>query len=617
MDKITKKLELIWPGKDDPIQPEARILIERPDLSNTTHDPNTQNMLIHGDNLMALKALEHQYVRKVKCVYIDPPYNTGAAFEHYDDNFEHSTWLNLMKPRLKLLRTLLADDGFFCCEIDDSEGAYLKVLLDEIFGRNNYLTTFYIQVRYPNKTLAEDSDYQKVIEQCHVYAKSRQLAKLNRPRTEYDISNFKWKIVEGQPSEVVTLGKKRVEIFKPGEYQIEEIKPCLEGLKETWATGSLARIRASAGEFFELYLSSRKDLDGLGCLYKVEGIGEDGLGFRYITGPKKATANKGKFYSGIPLKRVEELKTGKSYKSLPVSNFYDYAGNFGNCRLEGSVDFKAGKKPEALIEMVVNYFTNPGDLVLDSFLGSGTTAAVAHKMGRRYIGVEIGDHAYTHCKTRLDKVIAGEDQGGITKSVGWTGGGGYRFYELAPTLIDTDEYGQSTISKSYNDEMLARAIALHEGFTYSPDEAIFWKQSKGSEKSYLYVTPSFVSKEFVEAIHNTMNDDEYLIIACKSYASGIKMPNITVKKIPQAVLGRCEFGRSDYNLNVPTNDIDGDFELEDTLDEGVETDTETKNKETSERTSEQISIDFADDDDGTWSRNRIWDEGTWAGRCKG
>lgn len=218
----------------------------------------------------------------MKCVYIDPPYNTGSAFEHYADNFEHSTWLNLMRPRLELLRSLLAEDGFMCCEIDDSEGAYLKVLLDEVFGRNNYLTTFYIQVRYSNKTLAEDSDYQKIIEQCHVYAKSRSLAKLNRPRDEYDISNFKWKIIEDTPGEVVTLGKKRVEIFKPRQYHIEEIKPCLEGLKETWATGSLARLRASAGEFFELYLSSRKEIDGLGCLYKVEGIGEDGLGFRLV-----------------------------------------------------------------------------------------------------------------------------------------------------------------------------------------------------------------------------------------------------------------------------------------------------------------------------------------------
>ena len=209
-------------------------------------------------------------------------------------------------------------------------------------------------------------------------------------------------------------------------------------------------------------------------------------------------------------------------------------------------------KPEKLIEQILKVSTNPGDLVLDSFLGSGTTAAVAHKMGRRYIGIEIGDHAYTHCKTRLDKVIAGEDQGGITKSVNWLSGGGYRFYELAPTLINTDEYGQATINPAYDGVKLAKAIALHEGFTYDPDETFFWKQSRGSEKSYLYVTTNFVSREAVEAIHSTMEDNEYLIIACPACDSGIKMPNIIVKKIPQAILGRCEFGKNDYNLNVST-----------------------------------------------------------------
>ena len=171
-----QRLELTWIGKDEQPQVEPRILLHDP--SKDYGDPNAQNMLIHGDNLLALKALEQQFAGQVKCIYIDPPYNTGAAFEHYDDNLEHSTWLNLMYARINILKNLLADDGFFCVQIDDSEGHYLKTLLDEVFGRSNYLTTFYIQVRYPNKTLAEDSDYQKIIEQCHVYAKERNLAKI-------------------------------------------------------------------------------------------------------------------------------------------------------------------------------------------------------------------------------------------------------------------------------------------------------------------------------------------------------------------------------------------------------------------------------------------------------
>lgn len=458
-----QRLELTWIGKGEDPAVEPRILLH--DASKDYGDPSATNMLIHGDNLLALKALEQEFAGQVKCIYIDPPYNTGAAFEYYDDNLEHSIWLNLMYQRLRILRDLLSDDGFLCCQIDDSEGAYLKTLLDEVFGRNNYLNTFYVQVRYPNKTLAEDSDYQKIIEQCHVYAKQRFAAKLNRPQAEYSTEKFKWKITELESGEVVSLGGRRVEIFKPGQYSIEEIEPCLTGLKETWATGSLARVKASAGEFFELYLASRKEEDGLGCLYKVEGIGEDGLGYRYISGPKKITANKGKFYSGIPLNRLEELRSGASYKYLPVSNFIDCAGGFGNCRLEGGVSFTGGKKPEILIKTLLTYYSNPGDLILDSFLGSGTTAAVAHKMGRRYIGVELGDHCYSLCKPRLDRVIDG-DTTGISADVNWHGGGGYKFYELAPTLIEKDKYGNPVFSEKYNTTMLVAAVAKINGFYY-------------------------------------------------------------------------------------------------------------------------------------------------------
>lgn len=557
-----QKLELTWIGKGKEPAVEPRILLHDP--SKDYGDPNTENMLIHGDNLLALKALEQQYTGKVKCIYIDPPYNTGAAFEHYDDNLEHSTWLRLMYDRLVILRNLLAEDGFFCCQIDDSEGHYLKVMLDEIFGRNNYLNTFYIQVRYPNKTLAEDSDYQKVIEQCHVYAKQKSMAKLNRPQAEYDIGKFKWKITELEAGEVLELGGKRVEIFKPEQYIIEEIEPCYEGLKETWATGSLARVKASAGEFFELYLSSRKELDGLGCLYKVSGIGEDGLGYRYISGPKKITANKGKFYSGIPLTRLEELKTGKSYRYLPVSNFCDYAGGFGNCRLEGGVDFKGGKKPEALLEMILKYYSNPGDLVLDSFLGSGTTAAVAHKMNRKYIGIEFGEHCYTLCKPRLDRTIDG-DQSGISKEIGWMGGGGYKFYELAPSLIEKDKYGNPVISNKYNSNMLIAAVAKLNGYNYAPDSDVFWKQGYSQDKSYIYVTTNYMDSKMLDSISSDLGDMETLLVCAPAFDVGLdkRYDNIQVKKIPQSVLDKCEYGVDNYNLNVVDIPIIDEEEWED------------------------------------------------------
>ena len=220
---------------------------------------------------------------------------------------------------------------------------------------------------------------------------------------------------------------------------------------------------------------------------------------------------------------------------------------------EGKTSF-ATPKPERLIHRIVHIASNPGDLVLDSFLGSGTTAAVAHKMGRRWIGIEMGDHAYTHCKVRLDKVIAGEDGGGITKAVDWKGGGGYRFYELAPTLIRIDSFGEPIINEVYNPEMLAAAMALHEGLTYEPDAKHFWKQahSDANGKAWLYTTTKHVSRAYLNAIAADMADGEFLVIACSSFdsAAAKAFPNIKIKKIPQMLLKRCEFGKTDYALNI-------------------------------------------------------------------
>jgi adenine-specific DNA-methyltransferase len=300
-----------------------------------TDDDIFDNRLIFGDNLLALKALEQEFAGKVKCIFIDPPYNTGAAFEHYNDGVEHSLWLSLMRDRMAILRKLLAPDGFFCCHIDDQEGAYLKVLLDEVFGRENCLVTFFVQVRYTNKTLSEDSDFQKVIEHCLIYTHDPKLSKPIKNSEEYKVEKFEWEITELGDGRKLSLGGKTVTLFQDGEYVIKRVAPHLQALKETWATGSLLKQKGSSGEFFGKYLEPRRDEDGVGSLYKVDGIGEDGIGHRYFTGPKKVTASKGKFYSGIPLQTLAKLATGDSIKETPIPNFYDLAGAFGNCGAEG------------------------------------------------------------------------------------------------------------------------------------------------------------------------------------------------------------------------------------------------------------------------------------------
>ena len=544
---MANKLELTWYGKEDPIVVEPRILIEDTSLSNCEQDPDTENMIIHGDNLLALKALESKYAGQVKCIYIDPPYNTGEAFEYYDDNLEHSIWLKLMHARLIALRELLSDDGFLCCQIDDSEGHYLKAILDEIFGRSNYLTTIYIRVRYPEKTLKQDMAFHKEIEQVHVYRKSPS-AKPKLKTIEVGFEKFKYKIeTSAEPIKVLELGGKKVEVYEKGDYSILEEEGSEFGLKEIWASGTILDGNSS-GRFFRDYLTGRYEDDGYGVLYKVFGIGDDRYEYRFFTGPNRKGATKGKYFQGVP---IGKLESGKMTREVPINGFLDLAANFGNCRHEGGSEFRGGKKPEVLIKTLLSYFSSPGDLVLDSFLGSGTTAAVAHKMGRKYIGVEMGNQAYILCQPRLNRVISG-DKTGISSEVHWQGGGGYRFYELAPSLINIDDFGEAIINPDYDADMLAAAMALHEGFTYQPDDKLFWKQSIGNESSYLFVTTRHLNSTFLDSIKDTMEENEYLIVACRSFDAGLDKAysNITIKKIPQMLLERCEFDKSDYNLNI-------------------------------------------------------------------
>jgi adenine-specific DNA-methyltransferase len=204
------------------------------------------------------------------------------------------------------------------------------------------------------------------------------------------------------------------------------------------------------------------------------------------------------------------------------------------------------------MERILVLASNPGDWVLDSFGGSGTTGAVAHKMGRRWIMVELGEHCETHCLPRLKKVCDGTDQGGISEAVEWKGGGGFKYYELAPSLLKKDKYGNWVISEEYNANMLASAMAKHEGFKYSPDAEVYWKHGKSSEKDYIFTTTAFVQAAFIDRIHEEMAKDEHLLICCKKFSTACKnrFPNIEIKKIPSMLLGRCEFGRDDYSLNI-------------------------------------------------------------------
>lgn len=522
------KLELTWLGKEDEIKIEPRILIEDKEKSNCKNDLNTENMIIRGDNLLALKALEQKYSGKVKCIYIDPPYNTGSAFEHYDDNLEHSTWLSLMKPRLEILRNLLSNDGSIWISIDADESHYLKVLCDEVFGRKNFIDEVVWQRSYSPINL------KKTLSRCHdnilVYAKDNSINfELNKlPRTE--AANKRYKNPDNDPRGV-------------------------------WKTGDMSVGPRIESNVYKVITPSGREV------YPPEG--------------RSWVFNEDRFKEMLVDNRIWFGRDGNNVPSVKrflsetkqgiVALTMWFREEVGDSQ-EGKREVKAinsdsvfsTPKQERLIERILSLGSKEGDLILDSFLGSGTTAAVAHKMGRKYIGIEMGDHAYTHCKLRLDKVIDGSDQGGISKSVDWQGGGAYKFYELAPSLINKDGFDEYVINKEYDADMLASAVALHEGFTYDPDSEIFWKQSKGNENSYLFVTTRHLNQSYLDSIKSTMEGSEYLIIACKSFENGVDRiyPNITIKKIPQMLLSRCEFDKDNYNLNIVNPPVYEDYEEE-------------------------------------------------------
>lgn len=545
---MANKLELMWYGKEQEISVEPRLLIERPELSNTDNDPDTENMLIHGDNLLALKALESKYAGQVKCIYIDPPFNTGQAFENYDDNLELSIWLDLMRSRLRLLHSLLSTDGTLFVHIDDENLPYITILLDEIFGKNNrlYLITFKQGAATGHKAI--NPGCVTTTNFVLIYSKNKDNWSPNKVYTKRGRDDRYTKFITNiddnyQNWNIINLIEAYAESEKIDVTQARKnvrLNPML--LESFVITNAKSVIRTArpdiknvGKEIQEMIIESKNNPDSILFLHR-----ENNPDMYFYKGERIL------FYKD-KLKMID----GELVSAEPLTTLWaDILSN--NLHNEGGVSFPKGKKPEHLIKRVMELATDEGDLILDSFLGSGTTAAVAHKMKRKYIGIEMGEQAFTHCKPRLDSVISNDDKSGITKAVNWQGGGGYRFYELAPTLINKDEFGEYIINPDYSADMLAAAMALHEGFTYEPDSSAFWKQSHGNEKSYLFVTTRHLNAAFMDSIIGGMEDDEYLVIACCSFDKGMDKlnPHITVKKIPQMLLERCEFDKADYNLNI-------------------------------------------------------------------
>lgn len=531
-----QRLELTWIGKNEQPQVEPRILLHDP--SKDYGDPNATNMLIHGDNLLALKALEQQFAGQVKCIYIDPPYNTGSAFEQYDDNLEHSIWLNLMMPRLEILNSLLSNDGVIFIQIDDTEFSYLKLLCDEVFSRENFVTSICIKMSHLSgvKMSHIEKTVPKLKEFLLVYCKKKQLLHLN-PLFEQD----DWFSVFDRYKSFAVKDKDN-----PDDYT-------------KWSVLPLRQVALEHGiDVNDLKAYETFCIDHASCIFRTArnrslesmNLPNDNK-FRMITSAKGL---KKLIYKGEDVLFCSEKCKMIGEKLVPVRSIGDIWLDIGinNLHNEGGINFRNGKKPEKLIKRVIEMTTKPNDLVLDSFLGSGTTAAVAHKMGRRWIGIEFGEHCYTHCKSRLDMVISGNDSNGITKEVNWQGGGGYKFYELAPTLIVKDKYGNPVFSDKYNPTMLAAAVAKINGFVYAPNKEIYWKQGYSQDNSFIYVTTQYLDSKMLDSIAEDIDPFENLLVCAPAFDNGLskRYNNINVRKIPQSVLKKCEFGVDNYDLNI-------------------------------------------------------------------
>jgi adenine-specific DNA-methyltransferase len=516
-----QKLELTWIGKDARPKLEPRILLADPEKSyhakhRVTSADIFDNHLIFGDNLLALKALEAEYFGKVKCVYIDPPYNTGSAFSHYDDGIEHSIWLSLMRDRLEILWRLLRTDGSLWVSIDDTEMPYLRVLLDEVCGRRSFIATNVWQKRYSRENREAIGDAHEYV---LVYAKDPEGFKRTRNK--------------------LPLGEKQLAVYKNPN----------NDPKGKWRGVSFSAQGFRPNQMYEIVspVTGKRHRPPEGSCWKV-------IESEYFRLLAEGRMYFGKNGDAVP-SRIQYLKDIEGV--VPWTWWpHEEAGHTDESKREiqtlfGKTDAFDTPKPERLISRIVEIASNPGDIILDSFAGSGTTGAVAHKMGRRWIMVELGEHCHTHIIPRLKKVIDGEDQGGVSQAVNWNGGGGFRYYRLAPSLLQQDRWGQWVINKDYNAEMLAAAICKLEGFTYAPSDAHYWQHGKSTENDFIYVTTQSLTPEQLQSLSDEVGEGRSVLVCCSAFRGDAnRYPNLTVKKIPKMVLSRCEWGHDDYSLNV-------------------------------------------------------------------
>ncbi|MFC6253341.1 DNA methyltransferase [Secundilactobacillus hailunensis] len=378
------------------------------------------NLIIKGNNLIALHSLKQRYAGKIKLIYLDPPYNTGSDSFSYNDSFSRSAWLTFVKNRVDISKELLSDDVILLVQTSFHQYPYLRVLLDNIFNKTRHIFDMNVLVRHPDRALTADKPFNDVMEYTLIYSKSNSF-EMPRKAVKKTVDKYDHTVqVFSKPDEVINLGGKKVEVYLPEHTKIMKTTPAVENLHRETIRGSI-REKNSSGRFYVAYIEKLRKKYPDRTIFKVPNMGDDGLGYRFFELPKNSTIKNGAYYQGMPMSSSVTLK--------PYANFLDLVKEYNQVNEEGEVSFRNGKKPEELIKKYLDIFSSKGDLIMDFFMGSATTQAVAMKMHRQFIGIEQMDYINTVSVSRLQKVISGE-QGGISEDVDWHGGGSFVYAEL-------------------------------------------------------------------------------------------------------------------------------------------------------------------------------------------
>lgn len=506
------------------------------ELVKSVGDPDSENMLIQGENLIALRSLEREYAGRIKLIYIDPPFNTGQDFEHYEDGLEHSIWLTMMENRLRLAKNILRNDGVVLVHIDNNEVGHLRVLMDEIFSKNNFVQMISEKRASPAGFKTINPGPLTVTDYILMFARDKDTFiskwKPYYVPVDYD-ENYDLLILNYDDPPIKWKFKKIHEILY-AKYGFKSWRDAKREWGHDWKVVRKSLCGTFVLENADRVVSIRDPHKPSDAIRELLEKSKEHR--RQVFVLKREKYNDIYIINGGALSfyknKIREID-GEFVPTEILTDLWDDI-NYAGIAEEGKVQFKNSKKPEMLLKRIIEMTTEPGDYVMDYFLGSGTTAAVAHKLNRKWIGIELGEHAEKLCLPRLRRVVSGEDKTGVSKQVGWKGGGGFKFYKLGePLIVRHKDYPSiKVINPKYYNTALIKVICNLEGFKFRKDDKIFHGINKLGNK-FAHITEQYVSQGYIGLLKSKLTDNEELVVYCFNYDDKIALPqNVLIKKLP-------------------------------------------------------------------------------------